>query len=153
MTCSPPRITGNTRVANRNAKMAVDDIVLNYRARKNLGDIASLMDSMQKHGLLNPITVTRNGELIAGHRRLESARRLGWQFIDVVIIEETNEIEKLEVEIEENVRRKPLTPDELADAYRRLDKMKHPGFFRKLLTLIRKIIKRLCRRPRKVEDD
>ena len=58
-------------------RMAVQDIELNLRVRKNLGDLNALMESMKNHGLLNPITVTEKGELIAGHRRLESAKRLG----------------------------------------------------------------------------
>ena len=101
-------------------RMAVDDIVMNLRIRKNLGDIGTLMESMKNHGLLNPITVTSKGELIAGHRRLESARRLGWEYIDVLILDEPGAVERLEIEIEDNVLRKALSPDELSDAYDRL---------------------------------
>ncbi|MBN1685000.1 MAG: ParB N-terminal domain-containing protein [Spirochaetales bacterium] len=130
--------------------MPVADIVLNYRVRKNLGDISTLMQSMQKHGLLNPITVTPKGELIAGHRRLESAKQLGWQYIDVLVVDDQSEIDRLEMEIEENVYRKALSSDELADAYRRLEKMKNPGFFRKLFHRIRNFFKKLFGRgPRK----
>lgn len=136
---------------NRKTQMPVADIVLNYRVRKNLGDISTLMQSMQKHGLLNPITVTPKGELIAGHRRLESAKQLGWQYIDVLVVDDQSEIDRLEMEIEENVYRKALSSDELADAYRRLEKMKNPGFFRKLFRRIRNFFKKLFGRgPRKV---
>ena len=123
--------------------MAVQDIVLNLRVRKNLGDIGALMESMKTHGLLNPITVTNKGELIAGHRRLESAKRLGWEYVDVVVLDEPDAIEKLEIEIEENTQRKALSPDELADAYVRLDKLKNPGFFRRLLNWIINFFKML----------
>lgn len=123
--------------------MAVQDIVLNLRVRKNLGDIGALMESMKTHGLLNPITVTNKGELIAGHRRLESAKRLGWEYVDVVVLDEPDSIEKLEIEIEENTQRKALSPDELADAYVRLDKLKNPGFFRRLLNWIINFFKML----------
>ena len=124
-------------------RMAVDDIILNLRVRKNLGDIGTLMESMKNHGLLNPITVTNKGELIAGHRRLESAKRLGWEYIDVLILDEQGAIEKLEIEIEENVQRKALSPDELADAYERLEKLRHPGFFRRLINWILNFLKKL----------
>ena len=124
-------------------RMAVRDIVLNLRVRKNLGDISALMESMKKHGLLNPITVTDSGELIAGHRRLESAKRLGWQYIDVVILEDPDAIEKLELEIDENLHRKSLTPDELADAFERLEKLKNPGLLRRIFRWIRDFFKKL----------
>ena len=129
-------------------RMATKDIVLNLRVRKNLGDISALMESMKKHGLLNPITVTRKGELIAGHRRLESAKRLGWQYIEVTVLSDQNEIDKLEMEIEENTQRKALSPDELADAYRRLEKLKNPGLLRRLFAWIGNFFRRLFKRKR-----
>jgi len=128
--------------------MATSDIVLNLRVRKNLGDISTLMDSMKKHGLLNPITVTRKGELIAGQRRLESAKRLGWQYIEVKVVNDQDEIDKLELEIEENMQRKSLTPDELADAYRRLEKLKNPGFFQRVVIWLGELFKRLFKKRR-----
>ncbi len=127
-------------------RMAVQDIILKLRVRKNLGDIGALMESMRTHGLLNPITVTKKGELIAGHRRLESAKRLGWDYIDVVVLDEPNAIEKLEIEIEENVQRKALSPDELADGFERLDKLRNPGFFKRLITWILNFFKKLFKR-------
>ena len=124
-------------------RIAVNDIILNLRVRKNLGDIAALMESMKSHGLLNPITVTNTGELIAGHRRLESAKRLGWEYVDVVVLDDPSAIEKLEIEIEENLQRKALSPDELADAYERLDKLRNPGFFKRLINWIVNFFKTL----------
>lgn len=129
-------------------RMAIGDIVLNPRIRKNLGDIGALAESMRKNGLLNPITVTRKGELIAGHRRLESAKRLGWQYIEVTILKDQDEIAKLEAEIEENVQRKPLSPDELADGYKRLEKLKNPGFFKRLFKRIGDFFRKLFKRKR-----
>ncbi len=124
-------------------RMAVNDIILNLRVRKNLGDIAALMESMKNHGLLNPITVTNKGELIAGHRRLESAKRLGWEYVDVVVLDDPSAIEKLEIEIEENLQRKALSPDELANAYERLDKLRNPGFLKRLINWIVNFFKTL----------
>ena len=129
-------------------QMAVADIVLNYRVRKNLGDINALTDSMKRYGLLNPITVTKEGELIAGHRRLESAKRLGWQYIDVVVLENQSAVDKLELEIEENVQRKALSPVELADAYKRLEKLRNPGLLKRLFDWIRSLVRRLLKLER-----
>jgi len=51
-------------------------------------NIAELMQSMKQQGLINPITVKKNGagyELIAGHSRLEAAKKLGWTKIPVMV--------------------------------------------------------------------
>ncbi len=113
-------------------KLRIDDIVVRNRIRRNLGDISSLMESMQRHGLLHPVVVNGSYELIAGHRRLEAAKRLGWTTIEADVMSDIDEIERVELEIDENVHRKSLTPDELADGYERLQRMKNPGFFVKL---------------------
>lgn len=58
------------------------------RARKEPGDIDGLAESMSEQGLLQPILVRPCGsawELIAGHRRLEAARHLGWEEIFCVV--------------------------------------------------------------------
>jgi ParB family transcriptional regulator, chromosome partitioning protein len=117
--------------------MAVHDIIIKPRIRKDLGDVGALMESLRKFGLLNPVVINSKGELIAGHRRLESARRLGWQYIEVMVLEKEGEIEKLELEIEENIQRKSLTPDELTDAYERLEKLRNPGLVKRILDWLR----------------
>jgi ParB family chromosome partitioning protein len=110
----------------------IEEIIIRKRIRKNLGDLNSLMESMKRFGLLNPVTITRENVLIAGHRRLESAKRLGWETIAVRITDGDDQSRQLEMEIEENTHRKNLTTDELAEGYIRLDKLKHPGFFRRV---------------------
>ncbi len=124
-------------------KLKIDDIVVRNRIRRNLGDISSLMESMQRHGLLNAIVVNRSYELVAGHRRLEAAKRLGWTTIEAEVMEDLDEIERIELEIDENVHRKSLTPDELADGYERLQRLKNPGFFAKLRQKIRRFFQKL----------
>ena len=127
-------------------RMSVHDIVIKTRIRRNLGDIGALMESMKKFGLMNPIVINTEKELIAGHRRLESARRLGWSDIEVVILEKDDEAEKLELEIEENVQRKNLTPDELADAYERLERLRNPGLLKRILDWLRALFRTLFKR-------
>ena len=124
-------------------QIKIDEIAIPERVRQTLGDLSQLMRSMQTHGQLNPIVITPDYQLIAGHRRLESGKRLGWPSINAVIINDLDEIAKLEIEIDENVHREPLSGDELADAFDRLEKLKRPavgtrvwrgvkGFFRKI---------------------
>ena len=96
-------------------EVRIDEIHVKKRIRKNLGELTPLMNSMKVHGLLNPIILTEKKELIAGERRLESARRLGWKTIPAIILDETTNLKNLELEIEENLHRRNLTRDELAD--------------------------------------
>lgn len=131
-------------------QVQVSDIVLKHRIRNNLGDLGPLMESLQKHGLLNPITVTEDKVLIAGHRRLESAKKLGWTTIEARIVREPSETQRLEIEIDENVQRKSLTPDEVAEAYERLDKLRNPSFWMRLKARIRAFFARLFGRESKM---
>ena len=55
----------------------IDDIKIKKRVRKDLGDLDALKNSLRTYGLLNPITITRDYELIAGERRLQAAKALG----------------------------------------------------------------------------
>ena len=110
----------------------VDSIIIRKRVRKNLGDLTSLMESLRRHGLLNPVVINSRNELVAGHRRTEAARRLGWKTIEVRIVDSDDEADLVEMEIEENTQRKNLTTDELAEAYLRLDRMRHPTVFTRI---------------------
>jgi len=109
-------------------QIEIDKIIIRRRVRQNLGDLATLMDSLRRHGLLNPVVINSRNELIAGHRRTEAARRLGWSTIEVRVVDGEDQADLVEMEIEENTQRKDLTSDELAEAYLRLDKLRNPNF-------------------------
>jgi len=113
-------------------KVSVQDIVIKDRVRTEIGDLKPLMESLQNHGQLNPVTLSRENELIAGHRRTLAARELGWKYIEAHIVDKTTEAEKLQIELEENVHRKDFSPEELLAGYRRLDKLLRPSITRRL---------------------
>lgn len=76
------------------------------RARTNPGDLDGLATSMADVGLLQPIVVTADYELIAGYRRLTAAKKLGWEEIRVFVPETVDDIyAALRAERDENVRR------------------------------------------------
>ena len=54
---------------------SVSSIVIGERHRRDPGDLTPLMDSMKRVGLLQPVTITPDGYLICGYRRLEAAKR------------------------------------------------------------------------------
>jgi len=67
--------------------LPIDAIKIGSRFRQDLGDIRTLAQSIADIGLLNPITVTKHGQLLAGRRRLEACKSLGWETIPVTIME------------------------------------------------------------------
>jgi len=124
----------------------ISEIQIKKRIRKESGNIKELSESMNIHGLMNPIVLTREYQLIAGFRRLESAKKLGWENIEANIIDAPTKIKKLEMEIEENIHRKDFTPDEIVDAYTKLEKLKNPGFYKKMIQSVVKFFGKIFQR-------
>jgi ParB family chromosome partitioning protein len=58
---------------------SIDSIVVGVRHRQYPGEgVESLMESIKRLGLLQPVTITPDGVLVCGARRLEAVKRLGW---------------------------------------------------------------------------
>ncbi len=106
-------------------KISPDKIDINpQQPRTNFSDGAlnDLAESIKEHGIISPLIATKKGdrfELIAGERRLRSARLVGLKTVPVIIREETEQ-KKLEVALIENLQRENLNPLETARAYKRL---------------------------------
>ncbi len=115
-------------------EVPIDSVVVRERIRSDLGELEPMMASLRRHGQFSPILITGESELIAGHRRLESARRLGWTSIEAVVVDQCSEEVRLQLEIEENVQRKQLSNDELAAAVARLERLRHPWWLLRLLS-------------------
>lgn len=88
--------------------------------------IKELMESVEAQGLICPPLVTPRkikGELkyvaVAGERRIEALKRLGWERLPVVVRNLTNE-QILETALVENLQREDLLPHEEALGYKRL---------------------------------
>jgi ParB family chromosome partitioning protein len=89
--------------------------------RKDVGNLADLSNSIKEKGLLQPILVRNKQEyyeIIAGRRRYEACKGLGWRKIICHIVE-LDDKEAFEVSLIENIQRKTLNPIEEAEAYRR----------------------------------
>lgn len=115
----------------------ISEIKVKKRVRKDLGDIDSLKDSLKRYGLLNPITIDSKNRLIAGERRLEAAKALGWTNINAVIVNNLTPLTKLELELEENNQRKEFTDEELLEGYKRLKKLRNPSILRQIWNAIK----------------
>ena len=92
--------------------MLLESIVIGDRVRKDMGDLDALAESIMRHGLLHPVVVKKDHTLVAGHRRMEAARRLGWKEIPVTMIEVED---LLSAERDENTVRKDFTPTEAVE--------------------------------------
>ena len=126
-------------------QVTINDIKVKKRIRKDLGDISSLAESMKKFGQINPIVISKKNILIAGERRLEAAKLLGWKTINAAIADVSGNLAKLEYEVEENLRRLPFSAQEEADAVKKLRRLRNPGLFRRILDAIIDFFKRLFR--------
>lgn len=100
---------------------ALEAITVGVRHRRDLGDLDELAHSINEIGMLQPITVTPDGVLVCGHRRLEAVRRLGWRTVKVWIRSGiSNRLTELLAQQDENSLHKPLSPTEQANLYAEL---------------------------------
>ncbi|MBU1077527.1 MAG: ParB N-terminal domain-containing protein [Spirochaetes bacterium] len=130
-------------------EVAVNRIKIKKRIRKDLGNIDNLMNSMKKHGLINPIVINSNYELLAGYRRWMAAKNLKWKTIDVTLVKVTDILGKLNIELEENITRKDFTHQEMEKGMglkAELMKMRnmHP-FIRFIYQIYKAIVKFFCK--------
>jgi len=84
-------------------------------------ELERLADSIRRHGVLQPIVVSRTPEgfeLVAGHRRVLASRMAGRTAIPAVIRDEVSD--RLELALIENIQREDLNALETARAYKLL---------------------------------
>lgn len=89
--------------------LKISKIHIGQRVRDEYGDMESLGNSIKEHGLLHPIVVDSNYNLIAGCRRLLACERIGLKEIEAKVLADISEKELRILELEENIRRKDLT--------------------------------------------
>lgn len=100
---------------------AIDSITVGGRYRKDAGDLATLVESIDRLGLLQPVTITPEGVLVCGWRRMEAVRRLGWRSMNVWVRSGiSDKLEALLAQQDENQLHKPLNELEKAALYREL---------------------------------
>ncbi|MFV0451343.1 MAG: ParB N-terminal domain-containing protein [Propioniciclava sp.] len=99
----------------------VDSIRVGRRNRTELGDIDELAASIERDGLLQPITITPDGVLVCGARRLAAIKRLGEKTVNVWVRSGLSDrLGQLLAEQDDNMPHKPLTQRESAALYREL---------------------------------
>lgn len=121
--------TGGSAASASNAasetKLPIEDIVPNPnqpRIHFNETELRELSESIQKHGVLQPLLVRKHGngyEIIAGERRYQASKLAGLEELPV-IIKDVNDEEMLALALIENLQRSDLNPVEEAKGYRQL---------------------------------
>lgn len=102
------------KVLNKVVQVGTEEISPNphqpRRAFENR-ELSQLADSIQQNGILQPLTLRRNGqgyELISGERRLRAARIAGFTHVPAIIIEVT-ERNSAVLALVENIQRQDLS--------------------------------------------
>jgi ParB-like nuclease domain len=62
---------------SKNREIPIDSIIIRDRTRKDFGDINPLAESISLVGLLQPVVINENNELIEGKRRIKAYEQLG----------------------------------------------------------------------------
>ena len=100
---------------------SIESIRVGARHRRDPGNLDQLKKSLERFGLLQPITITTDGFLICGFRRLEAARELGWSNVRVWVRSGlSDELTLLLAERDDNLTHKPLTTYEAAQLYKEM---------------------------------
>lgn len=121
--------TGGSAASASNAasetKLPIEDIVPNPnqpRIHFNETELRELSESIQEHGVLQPLLVRKHGngyEIIAGERRYQASKLAGLEELPV-IIKDVDDEEMLALALIENLQRSDLNPVEEAKGYRQL---------------------------------
>ena len=103
----------------------ISEIQLGSRHRKDMGDMEALAQCMEETGLLQPIGITPDYELVFGERRLRAYRDvLGRDTIPARIVDVQS---VLHGQLTENTMRKDFTPSELVAIVDALRSFTHGG--------------------------
>lgn len=75
---------------------------------RDMGSLERLKASIEKIGLINPLTIDTKGRLLAGRRRFAALTELGRKKCLVRVLSPKNRVDVLMISFHENLMRKPL---------------------------------------------
>lgn len=114
-------VAGERKDKMRYVKLS--DINVGERFRTDFGDIDELVASIQDKGVIQPISLDSDLNLLAGGRRYEAATRAGLPTIPAIIRDYVEEVDSREIELIENVFRKDFTWQERAALTAEIDRL------------------------------
>ena len=89
--------------------VCIEDIKVGERFRVDYRDMDELCSSITQHGLIQYPVIDQDNNLVAGGRRLEALRKLGWTDIPIVRKKFLTPLKLREMELEENIQRTDFT--------------------------------------------
>ncbi len=90
----------------------ISAVKLNSEYLRVQSDVEALKKSLDSVGLIHPVTINTEDELLAGARRFQAASELGWEDIPVHIVDRDRLVQEL-ISIDENLVRASLNSLEL----------------------------------------
>lgn len=91
--------------------------------RKTYRNMEGLIASVKAFGVIEPITVTAEGDqfrILTGHRRARAARAAGIREVEVIVREAEDDLARRRKSLVSNVQREDIGPVELAEALQSL---------------------------------
>lgn len=113
------KVEGHRKDKLRHVKL--EEVIIGERFREDLGDLEELIASIREKGVIQPITIDSNMNLLAGGRRCAASLEIGLPTIPAIIREFVDEIDSREIELMENVHRKDFTWAEQAKLVAKID--------------------------------
>jgi len=108
----------------------LDSIKIGQRFRDQLNgsevgeSLVELQEGIKEHGLLHPVVIDSDNNLVAGFRRYMCCKQLGWLEIPCNRLGDLNDTQRLEIELEENLLRKKFEWDEVIALRKRIHEVK-----------------------------
>lgn len=102
----------------------IDSIIIGERFRQDYKDIEGLCESIREKGLIHYPSIDGDNNLIAGGRRLQALRLLGWTEVPVTRRHFVTAIQLRELELEENLQREDMTWQEEVNLKNEILKLK-----------------------------
>lgn len=92
----------------------LSDIKVGDRFRVEMGDVEILAESIKDKGLIQPICIDQNNNLLAGGRRYAACTSIDMKEIPCLVRDSEDEVDAREIELMENIHRKEMTWQEQA---------------------------------------
>lgn len=91
--------------------------------RKIFNGMDDMIESVRRHGIIEPITVTQDGDryrILTGHRRYRAAKAVGLAEVEVLVREPDSQITRRFKSLISNIQRENIGAVELAETLRSL---------------------------------
>jgi ParB/RepB/Spo0J family partition protein len=91
--------------------------------RRTFRNMEGLIESVKLHGIVEPITVTPEGEgyrILTGHRRYRAAKAAGLSEIEVLVRDPEDDYSRRLKSLISNIQREAISPVEVAETLQRL---------------------------------